>query len=135
MNFELNGEIIDRRNGFSRRFGMRTHNAKVKFSYNLGNRQISIETIIIQLEITLNAIIHALIRSSRIDDYIRITLRNKFLDYEIFVPIRKVEDFTTESLMNDIIKVNQFKKEFLMNGLIEIDVIHVRANEIGPRMP
>jgi hypothetical protein len=37
--------------------------------------------------------------------------------------------------MNDIIKVNQFKKEFLMNRLIEIDVIHVRANEIGPRMP
>jgi len=38
---------------------------------------------------------------------------------------------TIEALLNEIIKVSQSKKEFLMSGLIEVDVIHVRATQIG----
>jgi hypothetical protein len=48
------------------------------------------------LELTLNAITHELLRSSENDDYIRVALRNQYLDHEIFVPFRKVEDFTIE---------------------------------------
>jgi hypothetical protein len=110
---------------------MRTNNAKVKLTYTVGNREISVDSILVQLELTLNAIIHELLRSSENDDYIRVALRNQYLDYEIFVPFRKVEDFTTEALLNEIIKVSQSKKEFLMSGLIEVDVIHVRATQIG----
>jgi len=47
------------------------------------------------------------------------------------VPFRKIEDFTTEALLNEIIKVSQSKKEFLMSGMIEVDIIHVKAIEIG----
>ncbi|HEY6437214.1 MAG TPA: hypothetical protein VIY47_11545 [Ignavibacteriaceae bacterium] len=129
--FRINWEIVDRRFGFSRRFGMRTHNAKVKCTYNVGNRVISLDSIIIQLEITLNSIIHELLRSPGINDYVRVALRNQHLDYEIFVPFRKIEDFTTEALLNEIIKVSQSKKEFLMSGMIEVDIIHVKAIEIG----
>jgi hypothetical protein len=110
---------------------MRTNNAKVKLTYNVGNREISVDSILVQLELTLNAIIHELLRSSENDDYIRVALRNQYLDYEIFVPFRKIEDFTTEALLNEMIKVTQSKKEFLMSGLIEVDVIHVRATQMG----
>jgi hypothetical protein len=59
---------------------MRTNNAKVKLTYIVGNREISVDSILVQLELTLNAIIHELLRSSENDDYIRDALRNQYLD-------------------------------------------------------
>lgn len=129
--FRINWNIIDRKEGFSRRFGMKTYNVKVRCDYNVGNNEISVDTVLIQIELTLNQIIHRLLRALKSDDYIRIAIRNEKLDYDIFTPFRKVEVFTTEILMNEIIKVAQSNKEFLLFGLIEIDLIHVRTTEIG----
>jgi hypothetical protein len=129
--FRINWEIIDRYEGFSRRFGMKTYNAKVKCTYSTGNNEISIGNVIIQMEITLNSIIHRLLRAAKDDDYVRIAIRNQFLDYDIFTPFRRIQDFTNETILNEIIKVSQSKKEFLMSGMIEVDIIHVRVSGIG----
>ncbi len=126
--FRINWKL-DRRNGYSRRFDMRTNNAKVKLTYTVGNKEMCWFNFGL-VGTNLNAITHELLRSSENDDYIRVALRNQYLDHEIFVPFRKVEDFTIEALLNEIIKVSQSKKEFLMSGLIEVDVIHVRATQI-----
>ncbi len=82
---------------------MRTNNAKVKLTHNVGNREISVDSILVQLELTLNAIIHELLRSSENDDYIRVALRNQYLDYKIFVPFRHLPFVV---LTRDVCKVS-----------------------------
>ena len=75
--FKINWEIVDKTENFSKRFNLRTYNSKIKCDYNIGNDDISIEQIFIQLEITINSIIHRLLRGAKDDDRVRISMRNK----------------------------------------------------------
>ena len=129
--FRINWEIIDRHEGFSRRFGMTSHNAEVKSDYNVGNNEVSIDQVLFEVELTLNAIIHELLHGASDDDYVRVSINNELLDYEIYTPFRKCDIFTTEMIMSEIVKVVQSKKEFLLHGLLDIDVIHVKPTGIG----
>jgi very-short-patch-repair endonuclease len=128
--FRINWEIVDRTEGYSKRFGLKTYNSKIKCDYTPGN-EVGIDQVFIQLEIALNGIIHRLLRGARDEDRIRVAMRNHNLDYDIYVPFRKYKDFTTEALMNEIIKVSQSRREFLLYGYIEVDIIHVRTSSIG----
>jgi hypothetical protein len=129
--FKINWEVVDKTESFSKRFNLRAYNSKIKCDYSIGSDDISIEQIFIQFEITINSIIHRLLRGAKDDDRVRISLRNHALDFDIYVPFRKVSNFTTESLLNEIIKVSQSRREFLLYGYIEVDVIHVRTETIG----
>ena len=129
--FRINWQIVDETEGFSKRFGLKTYNSRIKCDYNVGNNEIGIDQVLVQLEITINSIIHRLLRGAKDDDKIRVALRNHHLDFDVFVPFRNVKDFSTEALLNEIIKVSQSKRDFLLYGLIEINIIHVRSRPIG----
>ena len=129
--FRINWDIVDKTETYNKRFNLRQYNSKVKIDYNVGNSEIEIENILIQLELALNGIIHRVLRGAQSDDHIRVPLRNQHLDYDIFVPFRRFQHFTTEALLNEIIKVSQSRRDFLLYGLIDVDIIHVRTNSIG----
>ena len=129
--FKLNWNVVDKTESFNRKFNANQINSKVKCDYNIGQNEVSIDQIIIQLEIAINQMIHQILRGAKSNDRIRISLRNNLLDFDCYVPFRQVSDFTTESLLNQIIKISQSKKEFLFLGYIEIDIIHVKDIPIG----
>jgi G:T-mismatch repair DNA endonuclease (very short patch repair protein) len=129
--FKINWNIVDKTESYNKRFGLRQYNSKVKCDYNVGNNEIGIDRVLMQLEITLNEIIHRILRGASEEDRIRVSLNNHHLDFSIYVPFRKVKDFTTEALLNEIIKVSQSRKDFVLYGLIDIDVVHVRSTQIG----
>ena len=66
--FRINWEIIDRHKRYSRSFGMNSHNAKVKCVYNVGNNEVSIDRVLFEVEFTLNAIVHELLKGSSDDE-------------------------------------------------------------------
>ena len=129
--FRINWVIIDRHEGYSRKFGIISHNAKVKCDYNVGNNEVSIDRVLFEVEFTLNAIVHELLKGASDDDYVRVSINNDLLDYEIYTPFRKCDIFTTEMIMSEIAKAAQSKKDFLLHGLLDIDVIHVKPTGIG----
>ena len=131
MFFNLNWNVVNKTESLNRKFNANQINSKVKCDYNVGRNEVSIDQIIIQLEISINQMIHTILRGAKSNDQIRISLRNNMLDFDCYVPFRKVSDFTTESILNQIIKISQSKKEFLFLGSIELDIIHVKDIPIG----
>ncbi len=45
--FKINWEIVNKTEGFAKRFNLRTYNSKIKCDYNIENDPISIEQIFI----------------------------------------------------------------------------------------
>jgi len=129
--FRIYWDVIDKTEGFSKLFAAKTYNSKIRCDYNCGNGEIEINQVLIQLETALNGMINRVLRGARPDDRIRISLRNHLLDFDVFVPFRKVREFTTEAILNEIMKISQSRRDFLLYGLIELDIIHVRMPPIG----
>lgn len=129
--FKINWELIDKTEGFSKLFSSKAYNSKFRCDYNCGDGEVEINQVLIQLEIALNGMINRVLRGARPNDRIRISLRNHLLDFDVFVPFRKVKDFTTEAILNEIMKVSQSRRDFLLYGLIELDIFHVKMPLIG----
>ena len=132
--FNIYSQIVDDKVKNSRRFKIQSRHLVIHIYYDVPDGPLDLELIINNIEETLERILNEILEDIPDNSYVRISIQNQELDFEIYLPFRQKENFNIDLVMNEILKVSQSKKEFLINGLLEINFISVDPPRIGGKI-
>ena len=103
--FNIYSQIVDDKVKNSRRFKIQSRHLVIHIYYDVPDGPLDLELIINNIEETLERILNEILEDIPDNSYVRISIQNQELDFEIYLPFRQKENFNID-VMNEILKVS-----------------------------
>ena len=97
------------------------------YKANVKDLEVSgIKEILKALKVLFSSMIEDITPFAQDQDFIRMSVQSRELDFPIQIPFMRKRDLTAESVLSEIERVLQSFEHFVLDGSFEIDIIHVR---------